>query len=387
MVILFYFSSLLSTLTFLKKYREPLVLLLLFCTPFMKGQNGVTGNRDWQIKPVINQGFILVHRISIGHLVKGYPTNYELNISKPTNGCKLWHHENNKPDLGISLQCLDFKNPSQLGYALTAAPYVEIPLNAKEKPSRMILRLCFGATYITKDFNIQDNHKNIAIGSHVNAFVQFKWFWQLKLSKNLRFEPGFAFTHASNGKSKNPNLGLNVVSLNFGLNILIPSKTKTEITKVDSSSRVKSKNEWITFAAIGFNQRSIGTEELKTFVYSLAYQRNVRNTHKFSAGLDFYYDQNYFIDYENKFLKQPEGFDRMRVSARLGYSYNVGRISFPIEIGYYAFQKANPDGLVVSRIGVRYYSASGIIAHFGLRTHFAVAYTFEYGLGYRFFIK
>lgn len=352
------------------------------------GQNGITGNPDWQIKPVINQGFILVHRISIGHLVKGYPTNYELNISKPTLGNKLWHLENNKPDIGISLQCLDFKNPQQLGYALTVAPYIEIPLNEKERASRLILRLCFGATYITKSFDIHSNHKNIAIGSHVNAFVQFKWFWQLQLSRRLRFEPGFAFTHASNGKSKNPNLGLNVVSLNFGLNFLIPSrKPKPEIMKIDSSTRVRSKNEILAFAAIGFNQRSIATKELRTYMVSVSYQRNVRNTHKFSAGLDFFYDENYLIDFENAFLQQPQGFDRMRVSARLGYSYNVGRISFPLEIGYYAFQKTNPDGNIVSRIGARYYSPCGLIAHLGLRTHFAVAYDFEYGLGYRFNLK
>lgn len=336
---------------------------------------------------MINTGFILVHHISIGHLVKGYPTIYELNISKPSLGNKLWQLENNKPDMGISLQCLDFKNPSQLGYALTAAPYVEVPLNVKEKMSRMILRLCFGATYITKSFDIHDNHKNIAIGSHVNAYVQFKWFWQIQLSKRLRFEPGFAFTHASNGKTKNPNLGLNVVSLNFGLNYLIPSKSKQQITKIDSSTKVKAKNEILAFAAIGFNQRGIGTPELKAIVTSVTYQRNVRNTHKFSAGFDFFYDQNYFVDYENAFSKEPQGIDRMRISARLGYSYNVGRISFPIEVGYYVFQKTNPDGNIVSRIGVRYYSRSGIVAHFGLRTHFAVAYNFEYGLGYRFYIK
>lgn len=371
-------------------FQKRLFISLLYCflTAALAAQNGVTGNPDWQIKPVINQGFILVHRISIGHLVKGYPTNYELNISKPTLGNKLWHLENNKPDLGISLQCLDFKNPSQLGYALTVAPYVEIPLNVKERASRMILRLCFGATYITKKFDIHENHKNIAIGSHVNAFVQFKWFWQFQLSKRLRFEPGFAFTHASNGKAKNPNLGLNVVSLNFGLNFLIRSKKpKAEITLTDSATKVKSKNEIMTFAAIGFNQRSINSPDLKCYVVSATYQRNVRNTHKFSAGLDFFYDDIYQVDFKNKRKEEPQGFDRMRVSARLGYSYNVGRVSFPVEIGYYAFQKVKPDGAVVSRIGVRYYDASGIIAHFGLRTHFAVAYDFEYGLGYRFFLK
>ncbi|PBQ33626.1 hypothetical protein CNR22_18200 [Sphingobacteriaceae bacterium] len=373
-------------------FKKYLFLALLFCfaASEMTAQNGITGNPDWQIKPVINQGFILVHRISIGHLVKGYPTNYELNISKPSLGNKLWQIENNKPDFGVSLQVLDFKNPVQLGYALTAAPYIELPLNAREKASRLILRLCFGATYITKSFDIQKNHKNIAIGSHVNAFVQFKWFWQLKLSKNLRFEPGFAFTHASNGKAKNPNLGLNVVSLNFGLNLLIPSKKpKPEIIKIDSSTKAKSKNEIMAFAAVGFNQRSIATKELKAYVVSVSYQRNVRNTHKWSAGIDLFLDENYAYDYENRFGNKPKGIDATRMSLRLGYSYNVGRISFPIELGYYAFQKVSPgpDGAVVSRIGVRYYDRSGIVAHFGLRTHFAVAYDFEYGLGYRFYLK
>ncbi|MCC6370207.1 MAG: acyloxyacyl hydrolase [Bacteroidia bacterium] len=353
----------------------------------MQAQNGITSNPAWQIKPVINSGFIIVQRITIGHLVMGFPTNYELNISKPTLGNKLWQLENNKPDLGITLQCMDYKNPSQLGYGLTAAPYIEIPLNEQPKASRMILRLCWGVTYITKVFDIKTNHKNIAIGSHVNAFVQFRWFWHLQLTKKLRFEPGISFTHASNGKSRNPNLGLNVMSLNAGINYFIPSPTKIEVSRIDSSTSVKSKNEYVVFGAIGYNQRNKGTKTLQCYVLSGAYQRNLRNTHKFSVGLDLLYDQNYQIDYEKQFLAPATGINQLRMSARLGYSYNVGRISFPIEVGYYFFQRTNPDGAIVSRLGVRYYTRSGLIAHFGLRTHFAVAYNFEYGLGYRFFIK
>ena len=371
----------------LRKYSLHIVLVVFSCLELVS-QNSVTGNADWQIKPGINQGFILIHRTSIGHLVKGYTTIYQLDFSKSTTGNKLWHLENNKPDIGLSLQCLDFKNPKQLGYALIAAPYVEIPLNVKEKKSRVIMRLSWGATYITKCFDIYENRKNVAIGSHFNAFVQFKWFWHMQLTKNLRFEPGIAFTHASNGKSRNPNLGLNVVGLNASLNYAIPLKRSgAQISKVDSSSRVKSKNEILAFASVGFNQREIATPELEVYTASVAYQRNVRNTHKFSAGVDLFYDQNYLTDYKNEFLTEAKGFDQMRMSARLGYSYNIGRISLPIEMGYYVFQKTKPDGYVVSRIGVRYYSKSGIVAHFGLRTHFAVAYNFEYGVGYRFFIK
>lgn len=370
------------------QHRSAHIFIAFFISLAAWAQNGITGHPDWQIKPAFNQGFILVHRISIGHLVKGFPAIYEVNISKPTLGNKLWHLENNLPDVGLSMQCIDFQNPTQLGYAFSLAPYVEIPLNVKEKSSRVVMRLLFGATYITRYFDIHTNHKNIAIGGPVNAFVQFKWFWQMRLNKYIRFEPGFSFSHASNGRYRNPNLGLNVVSVNTALNFLIPSgKTKPVITRIDSSTRVRSKNEILAVATIGFNERTLNSPGLQTYMISAAYQRNVRNTHKFSAGFDFFYDQIYQQDFEHYMNVPPEGIDRFRVSARAGYSYNVGRISFPIEIGYYIFQKSDPDAPLVSRMGVRYYGSKGLVVHFGLRTHYAVAYNFEYGAGYRFYIR
>lgn len=365
------------------------IFFLLFCFSYsiLFSQTDSLNKPKWFIKPVINPGFVLVHHSSISHLVKGYPTIYEVDVVKPTYGNKIWQRENNNPDIGISFQCLDFKNPSQLGYALIVAPFVEIPLNKIQKKSRVIMRICWGATYVTKHFDINTNQKNIAIGSNVNSFVQFKWFWHLQLTKNLRFEPGLTFSHASNGKAKNPNLGLNVVSLNVGLNIVIPNKkNNTNYFKIDSSTKVKSKNELLTYAAIGFNQREINSPELQTYVLGFAYQRNIRNTHKFAGGIDIFYDQNYFTDYENVFLKQPQGVNQVRMSAKLGYSYNIGRISLPIELGYYFFNTANADGPIVSRLAVRYYSKCGLVGHVGLRTHFAVAYNFEYGLGYRLFL-
>jgi hypothetical protein len=361
--------------------------VLVFPTCLLRGQNGITSHPDWIIKPVYSSGFVMIHRASIGHLVKGYPKTFELNIAKPTIGNKLWHHENNLPDVGITLQCLDFANPSQLGYGLTAAPYVEIPLNKNKRASRVILRVCWGATYLTKRFDIQQNRKNVAIGSHINSFVQFRWFWQLKLFKKLDFEPGITFTHASNGKAKNPNLGLNVVSLSAGLKYTIDSKKEISPARIDSSTRAKSKNEFVLNAAWGFNQQTIGGERLNCYMASVSYQRNVRNTHKFTAGLDVFYDQNYFLDYEFLLEQEPTGIEKYRVAARLGYAYNVGRISFPVEIGCYIFQKANPDALIVNRLGVRYYSDCGLVVNFGLRTHQAIAYAFEYGLGYRFNFK
>lgn len=351
------------------------------------GQNGITGHPDWFIKPVLNQGFILEHRSTIGHLVKGYPTIYELNIGKPTLGDKLWHLENNKPEVGLNVALIDFKNPQQLGYSLSVAPYVDIPLNKNElRKTRVIMRLCWGICYLNKPFDIKENPKNIAIGSSVNSFVQFKWLWQLRLNNSLVFEPGFAFNHASNARAKVPNLGLNVVTLNAGLKYTIKGTPKTFST-VDSTTQVKSRNEIMAYVAFGYNQREVASEPLYNLLISAAYHRNVRNTHKFGIGVDFFVDQNYLIDYELEYNKPASDFNQVRAAVKFTYAYNVGRISFPFEFGYYFLQKINPDGPVVSRIGVKYYSKPGIVASIGLRTHFAVAFDFEYGLGYRFYLK
>lgn len=352
---------------------------------FLNGQNGVTCDPGWFIKPSYNYGFILEHRSTIGHLVKGYPSIYEINIGKPTCGHSIWHFENNKPDLGISLSFIDYKNPQQLGYSYAIAPYAEIPLNKIERSSRVVMRLCWGIAYLNKRFDVQENSKNIAIGSHVNSFVQFKWFWHLQINNKLRFEPGFAFTHESNARAKVPNLGLNIVSLNAAFNYLIVPK-KAVCERPDTTPVIRSKNELLVYSAFGFNQREVATDELYCGLLSAEFHRNVRNTHKFGFGFDVYADQNYIKDYIVEYKKSPEGLDNFRIAAKICYSYNVGRISFPIDIGYYVFQKTKPDGLIVSRIGIKYYSKSGITASIGLRTHFAVAYNFEYGLGYRFFL-
>ncbi|MBI2723034.1 MAG: acyloxyacyl hydrolase [Bacteroidetes bacterium] len=368
-----------------KQYIHSLLLIFLWSRLF--GQNGITGNPEWLIKPAINQGFILEHRSTLGHLVKGYPTIYEVDIGKPTLGNKLWHLENNKPDIGLSFTVIDFKNPQQLGYSIALAPFADIPLNRNEsRKTRLIMRVSWGVAYLNKAFDIHTNPKNIAIGSKVNSFVQFKWFWHIPINKNLRFEPGFAFSHASNARAKVPNLGLNVISLNAGLNYIIPRSKKTVVDKIDSSTKVKSKNELMAYASFGYNQREVATPYLFNLQMAFAYHRNVRNTHKFGIGTDVYVDQNYLIDYQQELQKPATGLDNFRTSLKFCYSYNIGRISFPAEIGYYIVQKVKPDGPVIFRLGVRYYGKHGFVAAIGLRTHFAVAYDFEYGIGYRFFL-
>lgn len=359
------------------------VYLTLFFALIGKAQSGLFSEPNWYIKPYVNFSAMIQHRSILGNVIKGYPMTYELNIVKPTSGSHLWHLENNKPDIGINLSLIDYANPQQLGYGIVVAPFAEIPLNEKDKPSRMILRLCWGPAYMTKRFDLRENQKNGAIGSGLNAYVQFKWFWQFDLNDRLRLEPGFMFSHISNARAQSPNLGLNVFGVGLGVNIKA-TKKQFSVASVDSSTKNKSKHEIFVTQNIGMNDGEIMGKKQFVSCLAIGYNFNKRNTHKFGVGFDVFYEENYVKDLRNAGIAEPSTFDKLRYGPKLAYSYNMGRISFPVEMGVYLRQLSEPDGVFFHRLGVRYFGYNGLVIAFGMRSHWAVAYNFEFGAGYRF---
>ncbi|MDF2447911.1 MAG: hypothetical protein K0R26_415 [Bacteroidota bacterium] len=366
---------------------KSLKYLLLLLPLFNVAQNSFTGSKDFYIKVAPTYGFVFEHKSTIGNLVKGYIPGIEVDFVKPTSGNKRWHRENNFPEVGISFNFIDFANPKQLGYCYALSPYVEIPLNKKVRAIRPILRICWGVSYVTKKFDIDHNPKNIAIASHLNTFVQWKVLWHVKMSEKLRLEPGLSFAHASNGRSQVPNLGLNVVSLNLGLTYKFNGEVnKSEL--IDSSHTWPSRHEVLIWDAVGFNEHEPpGGPKYFANTFGANYYYNVRNTHKWGAGADVCYDTQNAYHLETSGNPANSWTDVMQLGIKACYAYNIGRISLPIEMGYYAISKPKEDGPIFHRIGIRYFCRNGLMINFTMKSHWAVAAHFDYGLGYRFNIK
>jgi hypothetical protein len=350
-------------------------------------QKKMTGTKDFYIKVAPTYGFIFEQHSVIHKLIKGYIPGIEVDFVKPTTGSKRWHRENNFPEVGLSLNVIDFSNPKQLGYCFALSPYIEIPLNKKERASRPVVRILWGISYLNKKFDINTDPKDIAIGSHLNTFVQWKVLWHLKLSNKLRLEPGLSFAHASNGRSQVPNLGLNVVSLNLGLTY----KFHGEVTKValqDSSPTWKSKHEILVWDGAGFNEHEPATgSKYFSNTFGVNYYYNVRNTHKWGGGFDIDYDLQNAYHLKTSGHPAQSWLDLVQLGVKACYAYNIGRVSLPIEMGYYVVSKPKEDGPIFHRIGVRYYCKNGLMFNFTMKSHWAVAAHFDYGLGYRFSIK
>ncbi|MFL5753045.1 MAG: acyloxyacyl hydrolase [Bacteroidia bacterium] len=367
-----------------------LTALLFFCLVYTSVYSQADNPYSYYMRTSANYGYIMQHRNSMGHLIKGHIYGGEIDYVLPTKGDEVWHYENNFPEKGIAFSYYNLGNPEQLGSLYAIAPFYEIPLKARKSPSRLYLRLSSGLAYATKRFDPIANHKNNVISVNFNAFVNFKWFYQFDITNRLRLEAGLNFSHASNGKYKAPNLGINMLTLNSGL--IYKFRSKKEIAPVicsDSSSCAPSRHEIYALAAIGFNEvEPPGGAKYAAETYTLGYYYNRRNTHKFGGGLDLYYLGAVAEEiYREDSVRYSNPARYIQVGAKFSYCYNVGRTVFPVEFGYYLKTPYLGDGLFFHRIGVRHYLKNNIILNFSLKTHWAVASFFEFGAGYRIPLK
>ena len=334
-------------------------------------------------------GFIMQHRNTMGHLVNSHIYGINLDLGFSTHGSSIWHFENNFPERGFSMQFVNLGNPQQLGYLFSMAPYYDIPLKEKESRSRLYMRMAFGAAYLTQKFDPIYNHKNNVMSVALNGFVNFKWFYKIKIAANQNLEVGLNFAHASNAKFKAPNLGINMLTLQTVYSFSKPKKNQIKSQLTDTSTKAKSKNEICVLANFGINEiEPPGGKKYLAQVYDISFFRNLRNTHKFGAGFEILQlGANKDLLWNEDSVQLKGTFAYTSFAAKFSYGYAIGRAVFPFEMGAYLRNPYKTDGTFYHRIGLRYFFKNNMIAAITLRTHWAVANHFEVGWGYRFPIR
>jgi hypothetical protein len=335
------------------------------------------------------RGAILEHTKKLSHLIEKRPTFFEMAISKSTNGSQLWHHENQFPDYGFLFNYQNFGNPNKLGSAWSFATFFDLNLHAPKKTINSKIRFAGGFSYLTKRFDLHENHKHIALSSHINIFVALRTSLFIRLNSHFYLIPNLQFSHVSNGRFKVPNLGINTVYPNVSLQYRLKEKEKKTVS--DSSYQKTSPKEIFAWFSFGRNQEyPPGGKSFSNYTISGNYFFNLKNRHQVGLGFDVYYEPSLNIRTQN-----VENVTRYYFrngfcgGIKCAYSFNYGRWVLPIEYGYYLFSGVNqfPNGRHFHRIGLRYYHKKNWVSSFTLKSHFAVAYHFDLGIGYRIPIK
>lgn len=373
--------KIITSIRMIKKICYPFIYIILICQCAF-GQSNFSALSIYS-----GYGSVIQHTKKIGNLIVERPFFIESNIFKTASGYYKWHRINHYPDYGLCFNFETLGNTEKLGYSMAIAPYIELPFRSENKAVLFKMKMAWGIAYISKRFDIEQNHKNIAIGTHINTFIQFRFLWQIRVSPHIYINPNFTFIHVSNCRVAVPNLGINTLYPSIGLTYRW-REDKRYNTVMDSSADKQSPHEILIFSAIGVNEVEPPTNnKLWAFTTGINYYYNLHQNQQIGIGIDGFYEQS--LAYESR------SSDTVRVNLnfnnttsagiKLCYAYNFGRITPLLEMGYYFFMPHSiyPNGTLYHRLGCRYYFQKNIVAHFSLKTHFGVAYHIEAGIGYR----
>lgn len=358
-----------------------LFIALVFCF-FAKGQDN---NRfeNFSLEADYGYGFIMPHHKSIEYFVEDHIRTFDIKIVKQTYGNKYWNPLYRYPQWGAGYYRSNLGNDKVFGNVNAIYSFVKVPFLGSSDKVNLSWQIAFGASYITKYFDIDENPENQAIGSPLNIYIDFSLQTTIPVTNQLAINGGARFTHLSNGKVKSPNTGLNIISGSLGLTYQL-SKIKKERIESDVTF-IENKNEYSLIYAGGIKTIS-HYEEGYFFASSLImdYNRNYSLKRRWNAGVDIFFDgtNQQYSDKNDK--ADIVNSDLYQVGLHVGHDTKMGRLSLVVDIGAYIYAPVEVLAPVYSRIGLRYRVKDKFIINYTLKSHWAAASYIEWGIGYVF---
>lgn len=340
-----------------------------------------------QLEAKWNGGFLWAHSPTVAYLQRQHTMGGEFSISKPISGQKHWHTFYEHNIVGLAYQHYYLGYNDVLGSANGLYLFSRFNL-AGQKSTHLRFSLGTGITWLSKTFDKDENHKNVTIGSHLNALVNFQLLLDQRISRHLYFNAGLTLTHYSNGAFKTPNLGLNLPGVTAGLAYrMYPEPTPNRFQK----SEFERAHGFIFSVVMAVGRKEIYPPNGKGYgVMTLSF--NMVKPLGIKSGLiltfDLFNDRTIpaIIKRDNPATQLSYG-QTIRPGIAFGYDLWLGNLNFIFQAGVYPYTYYKGDGKIYSRLGWRYRLPYGFMANLTLKTHFAKADNIEFGIGYVLFNK
>lgn len=324
-------------------------------------------------------GYLWAHKGNVDNL-SAHTYGGSIEFRYRTANKKQWHRIYNRPIWGVRLYYSYLGNPNILGAAYGILPYAELPI-IRKKYWEINFRGTAGLGYITNPFNLETNTINRTIGSHFNGNISVHSSLNIFLSKNLELNLVGGLTHFSNGNFRMPNLGINLPDISVGFSHYFG---KNEVEEVKPDNFFTEKDEYyFTFALGRKNTDYIFSHYVIPFSLQFKYLRRLSPTSQLGGGVDYFYDEgNFFIDNKTG-NSQEKGFAKAtELALKISHEAKLNFITFMTDWGVYLYNQNHVKGLFYNRIGLRFQLMPEISVHTALKSHFARADYFEWGINY-----
>ena len=312
----------------------------------------------------------------------------EVRFGWQTDGSQGWENNYRYPAYGVGWYSGFIGNSDILGNPNAVYGFLSFPVS-RLKRNTWISEIALGLTYDLQKYDPETNPLNDAIGAKFAVYVNYSFGGRFQINREMDLLYGLDFTHMSNGRTSQPNFGLNMVGTNLGIRYHFnkmqrknapgprPSviyDVRPDYSKGKDADLRRRTNNFLVIPMFGFSQNSMdkGTN-LRYFNSSLVgeYQHFFHLKHAFVGGLDFFYDGS-LQGYEE---------DPLMLGYHAGYDYRMRSVSIRLQLGGYIYA---PDrkGAFFMRPAVKYEFGKHWFCQLGLKTrNGAAADWIELGVG------
>ncbi len=325
-------------------------------------------------------GFLIPHHTEIWALTNGYFPVWEVSIFKQTDGRKHYHYLRKYPQLGVSYLYSDFGISENLGVMHAIIPNIRLPLISGKKVS-LSFGMGLGVAYLSKKFDRFENYKNLTIGSHINAAVNFKLKSRWKINSRVHFNTGVSVLHVSNGTVKTPNYGLNVPAAFAGIDWKINTK-EIKYHKPEILPEKKGKMNIRIIGSLASKQISRQWDmDFMVYIGTMILSGYYNNTNRLLIGIDGVYDESVKYMLEQKEQPTEELMDVAKIGVNIGHEWTFSWLSIFMNLGYYVHNNYENDAVLYNKIGMNIQIMKFAFVGVNLQAHWGQAEFLSFGLG------
>jgi hypothetical protein len=334
--------------------------------------------KEWGIEYRQKIGFLVANRGVMGHLPNRLALAGELSVFFNTKGRKQWHGATGFPPLGVTFFGGSVGNNEILGRYYGVYSFIEFPF-VKTKHFEFLGKLGSGIGYTSKVFDYDKNPKNVAISTHFNALICFGVKSNFNFNRN-KITLGLDMTHFSNGAYQVPNIGINLPYFSLGYARIIQKASNDSIV----IPNVLPLRKWLFGLTAIASVKEIfpsGGKKYPVYCLNASWRWFSKPKVGFEGAIDVISKQA-IMAYKPEIVKSQ--WDILQVGLYMGYLLPLDQFHFAIGMGVYVKDKYQPEDSFYHRVGMRYYFKNGIHTQLVLKSHWARADYFEWGVGYTF---
>jgi hypothetical protein len=313
-----------------------------------------------------------------------------IEVGRQTDGSQEWHHLYGLPSYGFGFSMASFGSGSARGRPLEAYTFFSWPFAQLNEQVQVATDFGMGVSWNWKQFNPRTETSDHVLGSNLNARINWGFYLRYLATPRTSLYAGVDFTHRSNGGTRQPDLGINVIGPSVALRYdLAPAQRAPRMRREHPAFQPAW--ELVVGAAAGPKTLMGGDPEFQhtfgAFDATAAVQRHFYRYGRVAVGTDVTYDgaTGAVID-GPKMTWRPGVGQRLSLGFYGGYEHIVGRFGALVQVGrdvVRGFDDPN-DSRWYQRYGWRYQVNDRVFGIFSIRaTRGRKADFLEIGLGYK----